>query len=141
MGRIHPDGRRARHVPARAARAVHPVGAAAAAVRRLGVRGARSQRLCPGLRRYSMSVTTSERTNERSAVSAMHVADLLRLYRYSYWATAKLIEAMEALTPEQFTQSVAGSYESIRNTLVHAMSAEWGWLDRSGGLARGPKLD
>src|SRR4029077_8910477 len=44
------------------------------------------------------------------------------------------------LTPEQFTQSVGGSYGSIRNTLVHAMSAEWGWLDRCGGAKRGPAL-
>src|SRR4029077_12741801 len=44
------------------------------------------------------------------------------------------------LTPEQFTQSVGGSYGSIRNTLVHAMSAEWGWLDRCGGTKRGPAL-
>ena len=36
---------------------------------------------------------------------------------------------------------MAGSYGSIRNTLVHSLSAEWGWLDRSGGPARGPKLD
>lgn len=47
---------------------------------------------------------------------------------------------MSQLTPEQFTQSVAGSYGSIRNTLVHTLSAEWGWLDRCGGARRGPPL-
>ena len=47
---------------------------------------------------------------------------------------------MSQLTPEQFTQSVAGSYGSIRNTLVHALSAEWGWLDRCGGAKRGAAL-
>jgi len=45
------------------------------------------------------------------------------------------------LTPEQFAQPVAGSYGSIRNTLVHVMSAEWGWLDRCGGPARGERLN
>jgi uncharacterized damage-inducible protein DinB len=35
---------------------------------------------------------------------------------------------------------VAGSYGSIRNTLVHVLSAEWGWLDRCGGHKRGPAL-
>ena len=33
-----------------------------------------------------------------------------------------------------------GSYGSIRNTLVHALSTEWGWLDRCGGAKRGPAL-
>ena len=71
----------------------------------------------------------------------MRVADLERLYNYSYWANQKLFSALTQLTPEQFTQPVAGSYESIRNTLVHVMSAEWGWLDRCGGHARGAKLN
>src|SRR5206468_11213399 len=44
------------------------------------------------------------------------------------------------LTPEQFTQTVAGSYGSVRNTMVHMLSAEWGWLDRCGGHKRGPAL-
>jgi uncharacterized damage-inducible protein DinB len=70
----------------------------------------------------------------------MTVKDLERLYDYGYWANRKLFNVLAQLTPEQFTQSVAGSYESIRNTLVHALSAEWGWLDRCGGFTRGPAL-
>lgn len=35
---------------------------------------------------------------------------------------------------------MAGSYGSIRNTLVHIMSAEWGWVDRCGGTPRGSAL-
>ena len=30
------------------------------------------------------------------------------------------------LTPGQFVESVAASYGSVRNTLVHVLSAEWG---------------
>lgn len=70
----------------------------------------------------------------------MTVADVQRLYDYSYWANERLIAAMSAITPEQFTQNVAGSYGSIRNTLVHMMSAEWGWIDRCGGAKRGAAL-
>ena len=70
----------------------------------------------------------------------MRVEDLERLYAHSYWANRKLLGAISQMPPEQFTQTVAGSYESIRNTLVHVMSAEWGWLDRCGGPPRGPKL-
>jgi len=69
------------------------------------------------------------------------VEDLKTLYDYSYWANKKLFDVMSRLTHEQFTQSVAGSYGSIRNTLVHAMSAEAGWLERCGGPERGPKLN
>jgi uncharacterized damage-inducible protein DinB len=70
----------------------------------------------------------------------MRVSDLERLYDYSYWANRKLFGVVSQLTPQQFTQSVAGSYESIRNTLVHVLSAEWGWLDRCGGPERGERL-
>jgi uncharacterized damage-inducible protein DinB len=70
----------------------------------------------------------------------MRVSDLERLYDYNYWANRKLFSVVSQLTPAQFTQSVAGSYESVRNTMVHVLSAEWGWLDRCGGPSRGERL-
>lgn len=70
----------------------------------------------------------------------MTVKDLERLYDYGYWANRKLEPVLARLTAEQFTQNVAGSYGSIRNTLVHVMSAEWGWTDRCGGPPRGSAL-
>jgi uncharacterized damage-inducible protein DinB len=70
----------------------------------------------------------------------MLISDLARLYDYSYWANSRLLGAVSQLTPEEFTRSVAGSYGSIRNTLVHVLSAEWGWLDRCGGPERGDRL-
>lgn len=71
----------------------------------------------------------------------MTVKDLQVVFGYSYWANKKLFEVLAPLTPEQFTQPVAGSYGSVRNTLVHMLSAEWGWLDRCGGTPRGPALN
>lgn len=71
----------------------------------------------------------------------MTVKDLETMFDYSYWANRKLFEVLSQLTPEQFTQSVAGSYGSVRNTMVHILSAEWGWLDRCGGAKRGASLD
>src|SRR6185503_12060798 len=71
----------------------------------------------------------------------MTVADLDSLYDYGYWANEKLFDAISQLTPEQFTESVGGGHESIRNTLVHGLSAEWGWLSRCGGPERGPRLN
>ena len=70
----------------------------------------------------------------------MIVKDLQDLYDYSYWANRKIFGVASQLTPEQFTQSVAGSYGSVRNTMVHILSAEWGWLDRCGGPQRGAPL-
>ena len=70
----------------------------------------------------------------------MTVEDLERLFDYGYWANKKLLLVVSQLTPGQFTQSVAGSYGSIRTTLVHVLSADWGWLDRCGGPKRGVAL-
>lgn len=70
----------------------------------------------------------------------MRVSDVERLYEYHYWATGRLFQVLEQLTPEQFARPVAGSYGSIRHTLVHVLSAEWGWLDRCGGPKRGERL-
>ena len=70
----------------------------------------------------------------------MTVDDLKRRYDYGYWANRKLFAVIGQLTPDEFTQNVAGSYGSIRNTLVHMLSAEWGWIARCGGPARGPLL-
>lgn len=71
----------------------------------------------------------------------MTVKELEVLYGYGYWANKKLFAALAQLAPEQFAQPVAGGHKSIRNTLVHIMSAEAGWLDRCGGPERGPRLN
>ena len=70
----------------------------------------------------------------------MTVKDLERLYDYGYWANAKLFAVLRQLTADEFTRNVAGSYGSVRNTMVHVMSAEWGWLERCGGARRGAAL-
>jgi len=71
----------------------------------------------------------------------MTVKDLEVLYDYGYWANGKLFNVISQLTPEQFTVAVAGSYGSIRNTMVHLLSAEWGWLSRCGGPERSKRLN
>jgi uncharacterized damage-inducible protein DinB len=71
----------------------------------------------------------------------MTVKDLERLFDYGYWANRKLFDAMSRLTPEQFTKPLADSHGSIRNTMVHVLSAEWGWLSRCGGPERSAPLN
>jgi uncharacterized damage-inducible protein DinB len=68
------------------------------------------------------------------------VEDLRTLYDYGYWANQKIFDVLSQLTPDEFTREVSGGCGSVRNTLVHMMSAEWGWLDRCGGAKRGPAL-
>jgi uncharacterized damage-inducible protein DinB len=71
----------------------------------------------------------------------MRVQELVTAFDYGYWANARLFEVLSRLPADDFTRQVAGSYGSVRNTLVHMLSAEAGWLDRCGGPARGPKLN
>jgi uncharacterized damage-inducible protein DinB len=71
---------------------------------------------------------------------AITVEELRTLYDYGYWANRQLAEVLSKLTADEFTRPLAGGHASIRNTLVHAMSAEWGWMDRCGGPRRGPAL-
>jgi len=70
----------------------------------------------------------------------MTVNDLWELYEYDAWANRKLFSVMSKLTIDQFTKPVVGSNTSIRTTMIHAISAEWGWLSRCGGAERGERL-
>jgi uncharacterized damage-inducible protein DinB len=71
----------------------------------------------------------------------MTVGDLQRLFDYGYWANRRLLPTVSELAPEEFTGPVAGSPRSIRDILVHVVSAEWGWVERCGGPKRGPALE
>lgn len=71
----------------------------------------------------------------------MTVKDLEILYDYGHWANRKLFDVISQMPPEQFIGAVAGSNASIRDTLVHVVSVEAGWLDRCGGPKRGPRLN
>ena len=70
----------------------------------------------------------------------MTVADLTTLFDYSYWANVRIFRAVECLSAEAFSRPLNGGHGSIRDTLVHTLSAERGWLARCGGPERGPSL-
>ena len=48
--------------------------------------------------------------------------DVYQLLEYDAWATAKLLEAVDTLSPEQFVQENAGSLSSVRQQFVHLLS-------------------
>lgn len=58
----------------------------------------------------------------------MNKNDILALYDYNYWANARILDAAERLTAEEYTTPVDGiSHGSARATLVHALAAEQIW--------------
>jgi uncharacterized damage-inducible protein DinB len=67
----------------------------------------------------------------------MTSAEIGTLLDYHYWARDRLLDAVSTLTPEQFDRDLGSSFKSIRATLVHLLSAEWGWYERWHG--RSPK--
>lgn len=57
----------------------------------------------------------------------MTVQDLGVLVEYHYWARDRMFEALAPLTSDQFTQNLANSFPSIRDTVVHLYTGDWGW--------------
>lgn len=62
--------------------------------------------------------------------------DAVRLVDYNAWANARLLEAAGRLAPDAFTRPMGNSFPSVRDTLVHIMRAEAGWLARWEGRPR-----
>ena len=54
--------------------------------------------------------------------------DIQLLYEYDRWANNRVLHAVSALSPEQFTRDLGGSFRSVRDTLLHIIGGEWGWL-------------
>jgi uncharacterized damage-inducible protein DinB len=59
---------------------------------------------------------------------AMNKNDIQLSYEYDRWANNKVLEAVSALSAEQFTRDLGGSFRSVRDTLLHIIGSEWGWL-------------
>ena len=58
----------------------------------------------------------------------MFVEALRRLYAYNGWATGRILDAAELLTPDQLHAPGQAGHGSIRDTLVHLLDAHRGWL-------------
>ena len=54
--------------------------------------------------------------------------DIDLLYEYDRWATGRTLQAASVLSSEQFTRDLGGAFSSVRDTLVHIVASEWGWL-------------
>jgi len=60
----------------------------------------------------------------------MNMTDLQTMLDYHYWARDRVLDALEPLTPEQFTRDLGSSFKSIRDTAAHTQGAEWAWHER-----------
>lgn len=54
---------------------------------------------------------------------------------YHYWARDRMLDALEPLTPEQFTRDLSNSFPSIRDTVAHLYGADWVWCSRWEGVS------
>ena len=68
----------------------------------------------------------------------MTTSDIQLLYEYDRWANARVLQAASGLNSEQFTRNLGGSFPSVRDTLVHILSGEWGWLEYWKGSSHNP---
>lgn len=66
----------------------------------------------------------------------MNRSDLKALLDYHYWARDRMLDAVSALTSEQYTRDLGNSFKSVRDTIVHIYFAEWVWHSR--WLGRSP---
>jgi uncharacterized damage-inducible protein DinB len=66
---------------------------------------------------------------------------LADMYRHSLWSTLRLINACEDLNDEQLDTSLAGTYGSIRSTLLHMLGAEDRYVARLRGEQPGPRVE
>lgn len=53
---------------------------------------------------------------------------LTYFYRYNSWATEKLLDTMEQLSPDEYTAPGCSGHGSIRETFAHLIATQHGWF-------------
>lgn len=61
--------------------------------------------------------------------------DISTLFEYHAWAHERMLSALDALPPEDFTRPLGGSFASIRDTVAHMLLADELWYARWQGAA------
>lgn len=82
-----------------------------------------------------------EDKSPRSMESGIDAAHFRMLWDYNQWAHQRVWNCVQALTEDQFTQEINYSLGSIRNQLVHVMSADRGWFSVATTKARTGTLE
>jgi uncharacterized damage-inducible protein DinB len=50
------------------------------------------------------------------------------MYEYNSWATDTLFKALAQLSDEEYTAPGCSGHGSIKDTLAHFLSVQWGWM-------------
>ena len=59
------------------------------------------------------------------------IGEVIRsLYRYNDWANRRILDTSARVTPAQLLEGGGAGVDSIRDTLVHTMGAQWVYLER-----------
>lgn len=69
-----------------------------------------------------------ERPHSSNGISAVN--ETRDLYAYNRWANLRMLEAVDPLDEAELIRDLGSSFSSIRDTLVHMVSADWVWLCR-----------
>jgi uncharacterized damage-inducible protein DinB len=69
------------------------------------------------------------------------LTDLNTLVDYHYWARDRMLDAVAALTPEQYLGDLGNSFKSVRDTAVHTYAAELIWHLRWTGTSPPSLID
>ena len=78
--------------------------------------------------RRSQTLRGKVQSRKTKVEFSMTSDDIQLLYKYDRWANNGVLKAVSELSSEQFTRDLGGSFRSVRDTLVHIISGEWGWL-------------
>jgi uncharacterized damage-inducible protein DinB len=57
------------------------------------------------------------------------------LWDYTRWADARMFEAVSRIPPDEYVKDLGNSHKSLRDTMVHLVSAQWIWLSRWKGTS------
>ena len=77
--------------------------------------------------------TAVRRVRQSPKLNLMTYDDLRLLIDYHYWARDRVLDAVSAITLEQFTRPMGNSFSSVRDTVAHICAAERIWITRLKG--------
>lgn len=57
------------------------------------------------------------------------------MYRYNTWANDRILDTAAELSADEYRSPGGASFDSVHETLVHIMGAQWLWLSRWKGTS------
>lgn len=60
----------------------------------------------------------------------MFIQIIRNLYQYNAWANARILDTASQLKPDKLGAEAGLNFDTVHNTLVHILGAQWLWLMR-----------